>query len=342
MQDWLNWNISLGRWFGLQVRVHALFLALGIAVLPMASGTGDPSWPWYALCALGVLFVSVLAHELAHVYAARRLGGSADRILLWPLGGLIAPSGVHEGPRELVVALAGPAMNWLICLFTIPILLAMGVRDPGGLFNPLSPPLPTETFNWNLALSLTFWINWVLAGFNLLPAFPMDGAKFLRGLLRPTYGYHASRIKAARFSMFTAIALFVFACLVYRSYHNAWAPVALLSIVLFFSSREEASKRRHDEMDDELFGYDFSQGYTSLERALEAPVPRPRPGPLRRWINRRRATRLRRKRELEADEDRRVDAVLVRLHEQGIDGLSAEERSLLLRVSSRYQKRQGQ
>jgi hypothetical protein len=86
-----------------------------------------------------------------------------------------------------------------------------------------------------------------------------------------------------------------------------------------------------------LFGYDFSQGYTSLERSTtrhEAQV-----GPITRWIQRRRQARFQRQREVEAEEERRVDDILVRLHTHGIDSLSDEDRSLLKRVSARYRQR---
>ena len=75
--------------------------------------------------------------------------------------------------------------------------------------------------------------------------------------------------------------------------------------------------------------------------AWSAPIRRPRnhPGPLRRWLQQRRQIRQRRLRELEAEEERRFDEVLVRIKECGKESLSAEEQSLLQRVSARYRKR---
>lgn len=341
MHDWLSWNINLGRWAGMRVRLHVLFLVLTIVVLHQGSRSGDPSLTWYAPLGTAILLASVLLHELGHAYAARRLGGSADQIMLWPLGGLIAAGGVRDVQSELVVALAGPLVNWIVCLLTIPLVIMAGGTDLAGLFNPLSPPSPAGNVDWNLGVALVFWVNWVLAGINLLPAYPMDGARILRSLLRPTFGYRASYAKTARFAKFTAVVLFVFAFLVHNSYPTAWIPLAMLAIILFFSAKEEGEKLRHEDMDDELFGYDFSQGYTSLERTLDPPArSRSRPGALRRWLERRRRTRLLRKREVETAEDHRLDEVLARLHEFGPDGLSAEDHALLKRVGSRYRSRQ--
>ena len=90
-------------------------------------------------------------------------------------------------------------------------------------------------------------------------------------------------------------------------------------------------------MEDEVFGYDFSQGYTSLERSTE--VTPPRPGMFSRWLQAMRESRTRRRRAQEAAEDRQVDDILSRLHRDGYDSLTPAERALLKRVSARYRGR---
>jgi hypothetical protein len=92
------------------------------------------------------------------------------------------------------------------------------------------------------------------------------------------------------------------------------------------------------ESDDDLFGYDFSEGYTSLEES--SPRSRRWPtGPLRRWLRQRRELKQRRLRDTEAAEERQFDEVLVRINQQGMDSLTPEERELLHRVSARYRDR---
>jgi hypothetical protein len=108
---------------------------------------------------------------------------------------------------------------------------------------------------------------------------------------------------------------------------------------LCFSARAEAVTSFASHRDDDPLGYDFSQGYTSLEREREAEG-RSELGPVARWLEERREARHQRQRQLEDEEERRMDDILVRLHSLGIDGLSPEDRQILDRVSARYRNRQ--
>ncbi len=112
-------------------------------------------------------------------------------------------------------------------------------------------------------------------------------------------------------------------------------------MLLFFSAKQEMARLDESELEDELFNYDFSQGYTSLERHFDRPRRDGGPGTLRRWIAHRQEARLRKQRMIEEEEERRVDEILVRLHEAGMTGLSSKDRALLDRVSARYRNRQG-
>jgi hypothetical protein len=116
-----------------------------------------------------------------------------------------------------------------------------------------------------------------------------------------------------------------------------WFSLVLLAIFLFFSAKQEEERTIEAEVDEELFGYDFSQGYTSLERSDSRSDESS--GLLYRWIEQRRQARQQRRTEIEAEEERRVDDILLRLHQYGMENLSDEERSLLKRVSARYRQR---
>ena len=118
----------------------------------------------------------------------------------------------------------------------------------------------------------------------------------------------------------------------------SWVPLSMLAIVVYFSAQHEAAHADDSEWDEELFSYDFSQGYTSLERTSE---PRGRPkSSVQRWLHTRRELHRRRRESQEQEEERQVDEILLRLHEAGMAGLSAKERALLNRVSQRYRNRQ--
>lgn len=340
MRDRFSWNLFLMRIAGVQVRLHVFFLVFAVFAIHY-SIQQDKGLLSYGLASLAILLVSVFCHEMAHCITARRFGGYPEQVVLWPLGGLV-PAATRNDPRaELVTSLAGPLVNLVVCLATAPVLISLGAFGVRSL-NPLAPPPPLEAFTWQGCVALVFWLNWILVIFNLLPAFPMDGGRALRALLRPAFGHTTSVLQVALIAKVTAVLLVVFGVLVYREYAFAALPLALLGIFLFFSAKQESERLRHSEpMEDSVFGYDFSQGYTSLERTVEAaPVPQ-RVGLVRHWLKRRREAKRIRQIRAERDEERRVDDILARLHEQGMSGLSADDRAILHRVSARYRERQG-
>ncbi|WP_123538400.1 site-2 protease family protein [Halosimplex salinum] len=151
----------------------------------------DGSTPWIvgASAALG-LFVSVGIHELGHAWAARRYGIGTESITLWLLGGIAAPESMpREWNREFWIAIAGPITSVLTGVACYLVVLAL----------PASTPVLTFVFGW---LVVT---NVILAVFNLLPAFPMDGGRILRALLARSQPYEVATRSAARFG--TAFAL---------------------------------------------------------------------------------------------------------------------------------------
>lgn len=338
MRDLLGWNLSLGRWAGIQVRVHVFFLLLVVVALQFSWDDPKGELIFDAALSLAILFVSVLAHELGHCFAARRMGGCADQIMLWPLGGLVSINLSHQPQEELVTAAAGPIVNLFITLATLPALAIAGA-DVRTMLNPLVVPQATEGITWVFVLQLTAWINWLLVLVNLLPAYPLDGGRVLRSIVWQRKGYRTAVVVVARVAKFTAVATWIAAWLVHSQYAYATLPLSLLGFLLFFSAKQETDRLQDRESDEGVFGYDFSQGYTSLERNLTA-APRKTPGLLRQWLDGRREVRRVRQQRTEEEDDRRVDEVLARLHEVGRDGLSEEDRALLDRVSARYRNRQ--
>ncbi len=340
MRDLLGWNIYLGRWAGVHVRLHVFFVLLVVFAVNFAWLDGRGDLLEYVAASLLILFLSVLAHELGHCYAARRLGGRVDQIVIWPLGGLSQQHVSHQPQDELVVASAGPLMNLAICLGSaLPLALTESWQYVVGLLNPLKAPLWTQGLSWHDVLAQTFWFNWLLLLVNLLPAAPLDGGRLLRALLWHRIGYRSAVQQVARVAKVTAVAICVAAWWFHSDYPYAPLPLALLGVLLFFSAKQEA-ERQDRESEDALFGYDFSQGYTSLEKQFDSPARKSAPGPVRQWLQGRREARQLRQQQIEQEDDRRVDDVLARLHEMGREALSDEDRALLDRVSARYRNRQ--
>src|SRR6185436_7116482 len=101
-----RWSLSLGRWAGVTVYVHVFFLLF--AALALAFTLPEPELVVAGSITVGVLLVSVLAHELGHSLAALRVGGRVDAIVIGPVGGLLPPRVPDEPEIHLFVALFGP------------------------------------------------------------------------------------------------------------------------------------------------------------------------------------------------------------------------------------------
>jgi hypothetical protein len=113
-----------------------------------------------------------------------------------------------------------------------------------------------------------------------------------------------------------------------------------LAICIFFACRMQWIMLEGGG-EDALLGYDFSQGYTSLERDQPAPRRRRRrPNFWQRWWQRRVQRKLQRQQEQREAEERRMDELLAKVQQKGLQSLSDEERRFLKRVSDKYRNRQ--
>lgn len=174
LREWLAIGIPVGSLFNIPIRVHLLLLLALLYNWAFYVDLNAPlSWRiglW--LFSFAALFGSVLLHELGHCFGSYRVGGTAEQIILWPMGGLAYTSGVEKGPKEeLVVTVLGP---------TVSLALAAAFSAIG---------YALKYFGANAPLWLTIgvqhlaFLNWMLFAFNiLLPLFPMDSARILRGL----------------------------------------------------------------------------------------------------------------------------------------------------------------
>lgn len=340
MRDILSWSLSLGRVGGVQVRIHAFFLLVAAFILQQAALFDHGRLLWYGMSMIAVLLASVALHEWAHCAAAEKLEGQMQSAILWPGGGLVAASVPPDPVAEALVALAGPGMNIFLCSLAALVLQARD-RTLVELLNPLAPPFLSAReemgLPWISMLECAFWINWVLALVNLLPAHPFDGARAVKAGLWYALGRRSASYLTALLGQATAVGMWFAAWwLATGEYSAAAMPLVLLGCFLFFSAHGE-TERVHDPLGEEwTLGDELAAGI-NFDPPRE-PEPR-RPGPLRQWIENCRVERRRKQLQQEEDEERRVDAILARLHETGIDGLAPQERALLQRVSVRYRNR---
>lgn len=340
------WSLSLGQWRGVHVRLHMFFLLFAACALILKWYLAKPvvKLDWVIPASLLVLFLSVLIHEIGHIWSARRSDGISDLIVLGPLGGMVPIHIAGNARAEFRAHLAGPAANLLICGICAALLVTLKVPLLG-LLNPVSPIELTSGTVAQVVVKLTFWINWVLLLINLVPAFPLDGAFALRSaildrwpMIRPA---EASLI-VARTGQVLAGLLAVGAVFWKVDEDEFLVPIRLtllvFAILLFFAARQRSSFDERDGTENLLLGYELTGNLDAFERDLEESRS-PKSGPLGRWLSRRRQARLRRERELELEDEQRVDEILSRLHEGGMRVLSEEDLAILNRVSIRYRSR---
>lgn len=354
------WSVSLGRWWGVHLRLHLFFFLFATFTVYITShALPEPNWLGF-VCPLALL-LSVLLHEVGHVVVARKLGGVADEIVLSPLGGLSAVRVPYEPHSELVAIMAGTLVNATVCLICAIALVVIDAEQ-ANLTQLLAIAVSyfdqPQPLNAVSVLKLVFWLNWSLILVNLIPAFPFDGGRSLHAVLSflwPELEPKQSLVTICRLGKVISVLLLLCAWNEFPSRDlpqpsaqpPAWLALALLSIYVFFCSRREELQQAEAEHDDDtVFGYDFSQGYTSLERSLtdeEEPDSKTTTSPFRfvqAWIDKRKAEQHKRALEQEREDEKRVDEILGRLHDGGgLHSLSAEDRALLERVSKRYRSR---
>jgi len=222
-------SLRLGALAGIDLYLHWTFtlLLVGAFGFFLLTGFGVPA----ALAGLGLIvavFACVVLHELGHALSARRYGVPTRDITLYPIGGVARLQRIPDHPhQELVVALAGPAVN-----LAIAALLVLGLVATGQTLMPGRGLLaPQEMFFQNL-----LWINLILVAFNMLPAFPMDGGRVLRALLAMRMDYVRATQIAATVGQGMAILFAVVAIFV------AFNPFLLfIALFVYLGAQQEAS-----------------------------------------------------------------------------------------------------
>src|SRR4051812_30340811 len=173
---------KLGSAFGIGIYLHPSLLLLPLFLVLWNLPGGGLSAVAFVLALLPAVLACVVLHELGHALMARWFGIGTRDITLYPIGGVARLERMSEHPlEEMCIALAGPAVNGVI----VAVLLALGAGTlgalhAGGVSVTLSGLQDSFVVGYLAALTLT---NLVMAVFNLLPAFPMDGGRVLRAFL---------------------------------------------------------------------------------------------------------------------------------------------------------------
>lgn len=351
MSDPFSLSLPLGRLFGITIKVHSLFLILIPALILRVAWAKDAApGVWVdASVLMALLFVSVLLHEFGHCAGARLVEGDADEILLWPLGGLAAVDVPHNWRANLITAVCGPLVNLVLCVaLGLAFLHATGLqyRLPLNPFWPsilIDQPRHVQLSTWQgeavlvpevgpVLLARAFWVNWALFLINVvLIGFPLDGGRMLQCVLWPLYDFR----QATLFAIYAGFGTMLIVGLLSIVFNEVMG--LCLALFIYFTCRQQLIILETGG-EESVFGYDFTQGYTSLEKE-QAPRRR-RPNFFRRWLQERKRRRMEREQEQREADDKRMDELLEKIKRSGKESLTAEEFRFLERVSYRYKNRQ--
>ncbi len=261
-------SFQIAKFFGIPVQIHWTFTLIFVWVFYVGFGE---SWNWLSMAWATVfvlaLFACVVLHEFGHALTARRFGVNTRDIILSPIGGVARLDRLPDQPmHEFLVAIAGPMVNIaiVVVLSFIPLLASSESRTEflnffTGILYPNSNIFtiglsPIDYFLFGLV-----GLNGVLAVFNLLPAFPMDGGRVLRALLSLRLG----RLKA------TQVAAYIgqgFAVLLVG--YGLWSFSLITAFIGIFIFMTAANEYRMVKLDGMLERYTVGdvlrQKYTKL------------------------------------------------------------------------------
>lgn len=244
-------SFLVARISGIDLRVHVTFLLL---VALFAAAAPDPGLV-SALVSVGwllAIFACVVIHEFAHSVMARSRGVEVHEILLLPLGGISKLERLPENPAdEFAIAIVGPLASLGLAGVAAAVCIATG--------QPLIP-LDLIAGAWFAKLA---WLNLILAAFNLLPAFPLDGGRVFRARLERTHDLESATRIATRVGHFFAMLL-----VAVGFFFDVW--LILIGLFVYFgASAEQAGTIMHLRL----------RGHTVAD-AMRGDVDRIAPG---RW-----------------------------------------------------------
>jgi len=251
----MKWSWKLTRLAGIDVYVHATFFIL-IAWIALAywQAEGNIAAVISGVGFILALFACVVLHELGHALTARRYGIRTRHITLLPIGGIAALERMPEDPKqEMIVALAGPAVNLVIALGLWLWLSASNSVVAAGELDVVEGPF----------LGRLMAVNVMLAVFNMLPALPMDGGRVFRAALAMRMDQAAATETAARLGQWLAMGLGLLGLL--------YNP--LLMFIALFVWVGAAAEAQSAQIKSSLFGVSVGQAMLTDYQTLLSDDP---------------------------------------------------------------------
>jgi stage IV sporulation protein FB len=326
----LGWSLRVFTAFGITVRLHLTTILFVVFMLLWSIPPGHAGIGFMTL-SMGSLLLLVLLHEFGHCFACRWVGGTADRIVMLPFGGLALVRPPDEWKANFITTAGGPMVNVAIVPLTSTALFLAGL---GGhiIFNPLNPMgvISDPAFAGSSSIAsyarVGLWwlhyINLVLLAFNvLIPAYPLDGGRLMQALLWRKKGYRVATEIAVTIGLLAAMALGVFALV---------ADESMLLVIAVFAGwscwMERRRLRAPDELGESLGS--LGSGISGIPDDEAAQLER-----AKRESEKQRAT--------EEAEQAELDRILARISEVGMDGLTRAERKALQRATEKKRQAGG-
>ena len=231
-------SFKIGRAFGIDLKVHwTFFLLLAFFAFAGYQESGSLANALITALIILALFICVVLHEYGHSLVAQRLGIEIEDITLLPIGGVARLKSLPTRPMdEVKIAIAGPLVNVVLA----PIFFAIGALLGA------SPLQPANILQGGNSLGQIFaylgLINIALVLFNLIPAFPMDGGRVLRGLLASRLGAVRATDISSAVGQFFALGFFLIGLL------GGNFLLALIAVFIFFGANGEAQMVRQREL----------------------------------------------------------------------------------------------
>lgn len=326
--NFFGWSFPLFTvpdWFpgirGIHVRVHFLYILIAAGELIGSLRHDSLGFP-FAAAMMATLFVMVLLHEFGHCLACRWVGGEADQVLMWPLGGLAFCRPPMRWKPALITTLGGPAVNVLLLPILGGVLIAIGASwREVVFFNPFDPRIALAGAWFDnygrVWLWSAYYVNLILLAFNmLLPMFPMDCGRVVQELLWAKLGYKKSMTIAVNLGLVVAVGLGVFAIMFQQS---RLIGIALFGGITCFNERQRLAMLE----DQPAWAYDTDKGRKGFgsdpataaqEKAYKAALKR---------------------QQKEQESQREVDRILDKIRDRGMQSLTGREKSILKDATER-------
>ncbi len=236
-----SWSIPVGRLFGIEVRIHLTFLFLLVFVWSTDAATQDATAALRGLALVGIVFGSVVLHELGHALVARGSGLPAKGIILLPIGGITildearaVPDPLNAWKRDIRIAVAGPLVNLFIAGVSALILLS-AMPELSLTARPL--------LHSSALLRSIVWVNLYLGLFNLLPAYPMDGGRVLRAIFARRVDMVRATQRAVRIGHVFSILMIMVGMLMSSRPETRWDGLWLMMIGFFLFAGAQLEER---------------------------------------------------------------------------------------------------